>query len=565
MDGLTLAASIIELKKLIGGRIEKIQQPEKYELLFSVHSNGISSRILISSSPDNCRIQLTNEKRVSPIDAPMFLMLLRKHLLGARITDVLQPNLDRIVIFRFDTLNELSDRTSYHLICEIMGKHSNIILVDDMGNIIDAIRRVSPAMSSVRLILPKLKYEFPPIQEKSDPSKSTSDDFFKVLCSAARPEKALSVAFYGLSPGIASMLLAHCGFDAANPTNAAKQLTKFYSNLLAGRFTPCILTVGSANTLLPFTPATGECRIFESMGDAADEFYRARSEGESIKRRTSALERIITNNIKRLERKMDNFSISICEDAEIERLRLYGELLTANMYSLPAPSKTAMVQNYYLDPPESVIIPLDDMLSVADNAQLYFKKYRKSKSAQEAAVVQRDAAASELKYFEGLYSDLAQCLTDSDLEEIRSELVQLGYIHNSNRKRAKLPQSKPHRYQSSDGIEISVGKNNTQNDRLTFKQSSPEDTWLHTKDIHGSHVIIHKSGEIPDTTLLEAAMLAAFYSQAKDSATVPVDYTKRRYVKKPSGAKPGMVVYTNQRTVYVTPERSRIETIKKLS
>lgn len=564
MDGLTLAASAMELKKLIGGRIEKIQQPEKYELLFSVHSNGISSKILISSSPDNCRLQLTNEKRVSPIDAPMFLMLLRKHLLGARITDVIQPNLDRIVIFQFDALSELSDRTSYRLICEVMGKHSNIILVDAEGNIVDAIRRVSPAMSSVRLILPKLKYEFPPAQEKADPSKAASEDFFRVLCSAVRPEKALSGAFYGLSPGIASLLLAHCGFDAANPMNSAKQLTKFYSNLLEGHFTPCILNMGGVNTLLPFAPASGEFRSFESMENAADEFYRTRSQGESVKRRTAALERTISNNIKRLERKMENFSISICEDAEIERLRLYGELLTANMYSLPSRSKTAVVQNYYLDPPENVIIPLDDTLSIADNAQLYFKKYRKSKSAQEAAVVQCDAAASELKYFEGLYSDLAQCLTDSDLEEIRSELVQLGYIHNSNRKRAKLPQSKPYRYQSSDGIEISVGKNNTQNDRLTFKQSSPEDTWLHTKDIHGSHVIIHKLGEIPDTTLLEAAMLAAFYSQARDSATVPVDYTKRRYVKKPSGAKPGMVIYTNQRTVYVTPERGRIETIKKL-
>lgn len=567
MDGLTLACSAVELRRLIGGKIEKIQQPEKYELLFNVHSSLGNFKLLISASPENCRIQLTDEKRVSPIDAPNFLMLLRKHLLNARITSVEQPNLDRIVLIGFDNLNELRDDTKYCLVCEIMGKHSNIILLDSEGNIIDSIRRVSAGMSSVRLILPHLKYEAPPAQEKRNPLLASNKDFAETIM-APRPEKALSSVFYGLSSTIAGILIDSFDYDGFNHAEVGQKLKNFYSDLNKGiisdnTVTPCIAKINGTDVLLPFKPNASEIKIFPSISAAADAFYRMRSENESIRRRTSSLEKIIANSIQRLERKIEKFSMSISDEAEIEKLRLYGELITASLYCIPPRSKSAAVNNYYIDPPQMTLIPLDDTLSAADNAQSYFKKYRKAKAARDTAIIQQAEALGELEYLKGIESDLSQCLTDSDFDEIRNELMLEGYVKDQVKKRTKLPKAKPHHFVSSDGIDIFVGKNNTQNDRLTFKESSPEDTWLHTKDIHGSHVIIRCPNEIPDLTLLEAAKLAAYFSQARNSSAVPVDFTRRRFVKKPSGAKPGMVIYTNHRTIYVTPERELIEKLIK--
>lgn len=570
MDGLTLAASVSELKALIGGRIEKIQQPERYELLFAVHAGCGAKRLFISSSPDNCRIQLTNEKHTSPIDAPNFLMLLRKHLLSSRIVSIEQPNFDRIVVIRFSALDELRDEAEYSLVCEIMGKHSNIILVDGSGIIIDAARRVSASMSSVRLILPHLKYELPPSQDKLDPSAASASDFRAVLESGARPDKALSNSFYGLSPSVAALLIdALCEHDFIRPSDTVKLsegLYRFYHNLSIGRFSACIADWGSGGTLLPFIPASRDCVRFDSLSEASDEFYRRRSQAESVRRRTASIERVIMNNIQRLERKIEKFSLSIGDEAEIEKLRKCGELITANLYRIPPRANEIMLEDYYADPPETISVELEGSISASANAQAYYKKYRKAKSARESAIVQQAEAMRELEYLSGILSDLAGCVTESDFDEVKSELGSAGYIKlGSRNSRAKLPKSKPYRYVSSDGMDILVGKNNIQNDRLTFKESSPDDIWLHTKDFHGSHVIILSGGEAPDTTLLEAAELAAYHSKARDSGLVPVDYTQRRYVKKPSGAKPGMVVYTNQRTLYVTPSAEKIDRLNRKS
>ena len=572
MDGLTLARSVAEIQCLAGGKVEKIQQPEKDELLFVVHSCGKNERLLISASPENCRIQLTEARPASPVDAPIFLMLLRKYLLNARINSIRQPNSDRVVVVEFEALNELRDCTRFFLHCEIMGKHSNIILVDGNGRIVDAVRRVSPSMSSVRLILPKLEYSAPPAQDKLDPAKAAAEDFLNVLSDAPRPDKALSAAFFGLSPSIAALLFDRCAAEAkSRPVHSdaietvSDCLACFYRDLL------------NARTVRPFGL---ECREFPTLGAAADEFYRSRAENESIKRRTAAVERVISNAVQRLERKIEKFNLAICDEAELEKLRHFGELLTANLHALPPRAENAKVLDYYRDPPEYIVIPLDNSVSPADNAQKYYKQYRKGKVARETAVVQRETAVAELSYLRGLHCDLSNCASESDLNEIRQELVEQGLIRDSSRRKAergkpskngkgakgsKLPPSRPHKYLSSDGIEIFVGKNNTQNDRLTFKQSAPEDTWLHTKDIHGSHVIIRFAGEIPPKTLEEAAALAAYYSQARGSSAVPVDYTKRRYVKKPSGAKPGSVIYTNQRTLIITPDEDMINSLKKLN
>lgn len=584
MDGLTLTASALELRCLIGGRVEKIQQPEKYELLFSVHTNSGSKKLIISSSSENCRIHLTNEKRPSPIDAPNFLMLLRKHLQGARISAVEQPNHDRIILIRFDALTELHDKTEFTLACEIMGKYSNVILIDGEGMILDAIRRVSASMSSVRLVLPRVHYEFPATQEKTDPESITSEQIKEKLLISDRPEKALSSLIYGLSPTVAVFVIEHIENELNNGSLWLKKgeyeamarearisaladgVTDFYDDLLALREKPCIVKRGERSILLPFTPSNSDAVSFSGIGEAADTFYRQRAETENVKRRTASLERVLDNNIQRLERKAEKFSLSIGDEAEIDRLRLFGELLTANLYAIHSPCREAVVSNYYTDPPELVTIPLDETRSVSDNAQQYYRKYRKARSAREIAIVKLDETMRELEYLQGVKQDLLLCTTDSDLDEIRHELVSGGYVRDNQKKRQKLPQAKPHCFVSSDGIEILVGKNNTQNDRLTFRESAADDIWLHTKGVHGSHVIICSSGQaVPDCTLNEAAVLSAYYSQARNAPSVQVDYTRRRFVKKPNGAKPGMVIYTNHKTIIVVPDEKIVLSLWKKS
>ena len=585
MDGLTLAASVAELQCLIGGRIEKIQQPEKYELLLSVHTPGGSKKLLLSSSSENCRIHLTDEKRVSPIDAPNFLMLLRKHLTGARIRAIEQPNLDRIVLLQLDAFTELHDSASFTLACEIMGRYSNIILVDAEGVVLDAIRRVSPGMSSVRLVLPRVNYELPAVQEKLDPRQASPEQLEEKLIDSERPDKALSALLYGLSPTVAGFLIEYaesrlrfafgeeyasvCSDKTRMASELSAEILSFYDDLLSCREKACILQRGSKRILLPFTPEPvldDRIESFDSVSAAAEEFYRLRAQDESVKRRTASIDKVLTNAIQRLERKLDRFSLSIGDEDEIERLKLCGELLTAYMYAVPSGSREATVENYYLDPPAPVSIPLDPTRSAAENAQQYYKKYRKAKSARDIATVKYKETKDELEYLKGVYSDLSGCVTDSDFDEIRNELMLGGYIHvrSNAAKQFKLPPAKPLHFISSDGTDIYVGKNNTQNDRLTFKTAAADDIWLHTKDIHGSHVIIKAlRKEIGDKTLLEAAELAAYYSQARSSSAVPVDYTRRKFVHKPSGAKPGMAIYTNNRTLYVTPSERTPEKLKK--
>ncbi|MBO4563329.1 MAG: NFACT family protein [Clostridia bacterium] len=568
MDGLSLSAVVYELRSIVGGRIEKVQQPERDELVIAIHSAGGNCRLLISASPENCRIALTEEKKTSPAEAPAFLMLLRKYLAGSRIVSVDQPNMDRIVEIAVETYSDLNDRMRVTLVCEIMGRHSNIILVDENGIIIDAIRRVSPSVSSVRLVLPKVKYEYPPSKSKIDPRSASVEDFEKVLVNAVKPEAALSENFCGLSPAVAKKIIDSLGYPECEMTVLSERLACFYRDFSCGRFSPCVVTAnGSPVSMLPFVPSDGsEIVRYSNMSEAVCAYYLGRSAEESIKRRTSSYEHIIRNAVSKLEKKISMFSEAISGEEENEKLRLYGELLTANLYSIPARSRSAFVTNYYSDPPASIEIPLDPRLSAADNAQKYYTKYRKAKLARQHALKMRDTAASELEYLEELLYTLTCCDGESELNEIRQELIEGGYVSDDTHKRskrtaspAKLPASKPYCFRSRDEIPILVGKNNKQNDSLTFGTASAEDTWLHVKDIHGSHVIIKKGEDIPDATLYDASVLAAYYSKARGSATVPVDHTLVKYVKKPSGAKPGMVIYTHQHTVYVTPDPDHVK------
>ena len=575
MDGLTFTAVTTELIPLIGGRIEKIQQPEKDELLLSIHAAGGSYRLLISASAENGRIMLTDERKLSPVDAPAFLMLMRKHLTGAKIDAVRQPFGDRILELELSNYSELRDEKRFVLICESMGRHSNIILTerdasdpDKPYTIIDAIRRVPPSMSLARLILPKLEYSYPPSKQKTHPSTMTAEAFERLLCSSAEPSRTLSEAVYGLSPAVSKRLLSSLGWPEAGARNVSVKLVNFYTDLFAGKFTSCVVFAeGKPLCTLPFIPKDEEYRAFATMSEAAAEFYSSRAAAESVRRRTSAYEHIIKNAIAKLEKKMGIFSEAISSDDDNEKLKLYGELLTANMYSVPSRSDKAAVLNYYSDPPETILIPLDPRLTAAENAQRYYTKYRKAKLAREHALKMQQETAGELSYLDELLYTLSCCESENELNEIRQELIAEGYLKDeSSRKdrrgnvssKQKIPPSKPHCFVSRDGIQILVGKNNRQNDKLTMSIASPEDTWLHVKDVHGSHVIIKKGGSVPDTTLFDAAVLAAYYSKARGSGSVPVDYTLVKYVKKPAGAKPGMVIYTHQHTVYVAPDQEHI-------
>lgn len=572
MDGLSLSAAVMELGVLVGGRVEKIQQPEKDELIISVHTAGGNRRLLVSASPENCRIALTDEKKVSPIDAPAFLMLLRKHLTGARISSVEQPNMDRVVEILFEAYSELRDAVTLRLVCEIMGRHSNIILVDGDGLVIDAIRRVSPSVSSARLVLPKIKYEYPPSKKKRDPRSASSEEFISVLADSVKPEAALSENFYGLSPAVAKKLIASLGYPACGERELASRLERFYNDFNSGMVFPCALIAdGSAICTLPFIPSDGSEHVdFNSMSEAIDFFYSERASRESIKRRTSAYERTVKSAIAKLERKLSIFADAITGEEENERLRLWGELLTANLYAIPAKASSAVVTDYYSDPPAPIEIPLDPRLSAADNAQKYYAKYRKAKLTREHALVMREKTAEEIAYLEELLYTLSCCEGEPELNEIRAELTSAGLTAEDSpkgKKRSaspnKLPPSKPYSFVSRDGIRILVGKNNRQNDKLTLETANPDDIWMHVKDEHGSHVIVRCSGNAPDATLYDAAMLAAYYSKARGSANVPVDYTEVKYVKKPSGAKPGMVVYTHQHTVFVTPDKDHISILSR--
>ena len=573
MDGLSLSAAVVELQRICGARVEKVQQPERDELLLSLHTQGGGCRLDISASPENCRITLTDEKKLSPAEAPAFLMLMRKYLTGARVLFVEQPNGDRIVRIGFETYSELHDIVNVTLVCELMGRCSNIILVDDDGMVIDSIRRVPPSVSTARLVLPRAKYEYPPSKEKRIAKDASAEELATVILNGVKPETALSENFYGLSPAVAKRLLAAVGYPACGAEEAGKRIAAYYDELYEGNCRPCVVMAGGRSVCpLPFLPENGtEYRPYATMSEAVNDFYRLRAAEESVKRRTSAYERAIKNAMQKLERKLTIYDEAITGEEETERLRVCGELLTANLYELPARASSVFVTDYYQDPPVKTEIALDPLLSVSDNAQRYFTKYRKAKLAREHALEMRKAVTDELDYLDELLYTLGCCDGEAELAELKQELVAGHYVKEDSPSKQgkrqaaqqKQPASKPYSYTSRDGITILVGKNNRQNDRLTLHSASPEETWLHTKDVHGSHVIICQRGDIPDNTLYDAAVLAAYYSKARGSANVPVDHTLVKYVKKPAGAAPGMVVYTHKRTVYVTPSREHVLSLVK--
>lgn len=576
MDGLSLYSAMNELnKRLAGGKIDKIQQTDKEELLLMVRSLGQTYRLLINASAADNRVQLTELKKQAPSEAPMFCMLLRKRIAGGKIVRFEQERLDRVLKISIETYNDLGDLSVFALYCELMGKHSNIILVNEKGVIVDAIKHVGLGMSSVRFVMPGLEYSAPPAQDKQDPSKASVDDFSMAMCMVGMSiAKALSNAFFGLSPAVAAQLVARytdktecTQLSEAEREELAERLAAFYADMAHGKekASAVLNALGETEAVYPFAIAGGGIKLYDSIGEALDSLYINSDRREWAKRHGASARKVLQNNIERCEKKLALYADALNSEEQMEKCRLYGELLTANLHSLKSGTDTAAVDNYYADPVERIAIPLDRQLTPGENAQRYYKKYQKLKAARDMAIVQREQTLSEQNYLEGQLDNLTKCTAENELSELIEELKDQGYIKRDKggKKKMKLAASKPMHFVSSTGADIYVGKNNRQNDELTLRFASPNDIWMHTKNIPGSHVIVKGASEQDTATMTEAALLAAYYSRARGSDNVAVDYTPRKYVKKPAGAKPGMVIYTTNKTAYVTPSEEAVAGLKE--
>mgnify|MGYP002532400551 FL=1 len=576
MDGLSLYSAMNELnKRLAGGKIDKIQQTDKEELLLMVRSLGQTYRLLINASAADNRVQLTELKKQAPSEAPMFCMLLRKRIAGGKIVRFEQERLDRVLKISIETYNDLGDLSVFALYCELMGKHSNIILVNEKGVIADAIKHVGLGMSSVRFVMPGLEYSAPPAQDKQDPSKASVDDFSMAMCMVGMSiAKALSNAFFGLSPAVAAQLVARytdktecTQLSEAEREELAERLTAFYADMAQGKekASAVLNALGETETVYPFAISGSGIKLYDSIGEALDSLYINSDRREWAKRHGASARKVLQNNIERCEKKLALYADALNSEEQMEKCRLYGELLTANLHSLKSGTDTAAVDNYYADPVERIAIPLDRQLTPGENAQRYYKKYQKLKAARDMAIVQREQTLSEQNYLEGQLDNLTKCTAENELSELIEELKDQGYIKRDKggKKKMKLAASKPMHFVSSTGADIYVGKNNRQNDELTLRFASPNDIWMHTKNIPGSHVIVKGASEQDTATMTEAALLAAYYSRARGSENVAVDYTPRKYVKKPAGAKPGMVIYTTNKTAYVTPSEEAVAGLKE--
>lgn len=507
----------------------------------------------------------------------MFCMLLRKQLLGGRVVSLRQIGGDRVLHLTVDTVDELGDHVSRVLILEVMGRHSNLILVDGQGRIIDAARHVNQDMSRVRQIQPGLAYAPPPGQDKLSPEEATAERLLPYLEQyASLPlAKALGQSLTGFSMPAARELCcrltgsAQGTLTAAELPEAARRAADFLRRMRD--LTPPVVLLdaqGDPADVFPFPYVscdTAQQKPFPSLSAALENYFGVRDQKDRLEQKSASMVRLLKTHIERCEKKLALQNEELANAARMEEYRLMGELLNANLWQLRRGQEVAVVPNYYDEAGGQVSIPLDKQLTPAQNAQRYFKKYQKARSARETAAEQKEKTLAELSFLESALLDVGKCVGESELNEIRGELQRTGYLRSGmNRRQLKqLPPSRPYRYRSQDGIEICVGKNSLQNDRLTGSARG-EEMWLHAKDMPGSHVIIRAEGEVPPATLKQAAQLAAWYSKGQRSSNVPVDYTLRKYVKKPGGAPPGFVHYTNQRTVYMTVEESDIRAITLL-
>lgn len=577
-DGITIAGVVKEMKDaLVGGRIYKIAQPEPDELLLTIKGTTGQFRLLISAGASLPLLYLTKSNKQAPMTAPGFCMLLRKHLQNGRITDVYQPGLERIVHVEVEHLNEMGDLCRKKLIVEIMGKHSNIIFCDDKDVIIDSIKHVSGLVSSVREVLPGKPYFVADTTHKQNPLAVEEKSFAETIQNAPMPVfKAIYTGYTGISPVMAQEICYRAGIDGEQPTAALSlfDLQRLYGvwdelrqAVLVGRFSPCIAYDGKKPVEFAAFPLTmyadGVLKHFDSLSELLENYYAEKSVHTRIRQKSADLRRIVQTALERNVKKYDLQLQQLKDTEKRESYRIYGELLNTYGYGAAEGAKYLDVVNYYTDEP--VRIPLDSTLSTTENAKKYFEKYGKLKRTYEALTELTGEVKEEIEHLQSISASLDIAVGEEDLVQIKEELTQSGYIRRkAGAKKAKVT-SKPFHYISSDGYDMYVGKNNFQNDELTFKFATGNDWWFHAKGCPGSHVIVKIKGneEMPDATFEEAARLAAHYSAGSRQDKVEVDYIQKKHVKKPGGAKPGFVIYHTNYSMAIEADISGIRVAKE--
>ncbi len=578
-DGIVVKCIVNELSEVLtGGRIEKIFQPESDEIIINIRAKGRNLKLLLSANPSYPRIHLTDSSKDNPLAPPVFCMLLRKHLSGGKITGIEFHNFERIVTITAESVNELGDLTEKRLIIEIMGRHSNIILLNADGKILDSIKHIDSEVNRVREIMPGRAYISPPPQDKTNPETLDLDKFIaeSKAVSGSGVEKHLLNSIKGFSPLLCKEVCFLAGIDGSKPFSSLsgaeidsllKALKEVIEKISGCLFNPCIIFDTRLNNkpldfhCLPIQQFPGT-KHFPSMSNVLDLFYLEKDRIERSKQKKSDVLKVLNNNLDRCNKKLALQFDKLREVADRDKLKLFGELITANIYCMEKNVKKVSLLNYYSENSEYLDIPLDENLSPQENAQRYFKQYSKAKSAFISTNKQLEENQREMQYLEGVLQLLENCSTVQEIDEVRHELMEQGYLSSKGlkNKNKNIKPSSPLHFKSSDGYDILVGKNNRQNDLLTLKQSSFNDIWLHTRNIPGSHTIIkNQQKEIPNSTLLEAALIAAYHSKAKLSSGVPVDYTQVKNVKKPPGSKPGMVTYSSFKTIIVTPDEKIVK------
>ena len=572
-DGIVVANLVHELKsELLNGRIAKIAQPEADELLLTIKSPSGQRRLYLSASASLPLIYLTENNKPSPMTAPNFCMLLRKHIANGRIVDIYQPKLERIIYFTIEHLNELGDLCRKNLIVEIMGKHSNLIFCTEDGTIIDSIKHVSAQMSSVREVLPGRTYFIPDTMEKSDPLSITPEEFTAVLQSKPLPlSKAIYTSFTGISPITAEEICFIAGIDSSLPPKELSadimqhlynQFILYLTNVKEGAFRPAIYYLGKEPkefASLPLTHFTEYRRVeFDKISNVLETYYAAKNTITRIRQKSSDLRHILQTALERNRKKYD-LQIKQLKDTENrDRYKIYGELLHVYGYNLEEGAKTLGAFNYYTN--EMIQIPLDPMLSPQENAKKYFDKYNKQKRTYEALSSLIQETSDDIRYLESVRTALDIARSEEDLAEIKEELIAAGYMKRKFTKKKQRIKNKPLHYISSDGYDMYVGKNNFQNEELTFHFANGNDWWFHAKQAPGSHVIVKTKGEeLPDSTFEEAGRLAAYYSSMRNADKIEIDYVEKKHVKKPSGGKPGFVVYYTNYSLIIDSDISEIK------
>lgn len=587
LDGLVIHSLVDELyTKLVGGKIDKVHQPEDDEIVLYIRNNKENYKLVLSCSSSNPRVYIANDyKKENPKKAPMLCMLFRKYIQSGNIVDISQVGFERIIKISVDSLDELKEKTTKYIYIEIMGRHSNIILTHNLDNkIIDSAKRIPTSISRVRQILPGITYKLPPNQSKINPLDNISrSSFIDSLKSYEGPIfKGLYSKFLGISPIISKEICYRANLDenicTSNLSNSElndlyNEFNNLFQDIKDNNYSPCIIVNEKVDKVIDFSCINlkiyNEFKfiIKDSISNILEDYYKTKDIKDRIHQRASDLKKSISIKLERLyhKQKKQEEELKEAENADIYKVK--GELLTAYIYMIQKGMENIEVQNFYDPNYSNISISLKKNLTPSENSQRYFKKYNKLKTAKKEITSQMSINKEEIEYLENILLNIENCENLDELQDIKDELISLGYSKASGKLKSKKETAKlttsPHEFTSSNGVKILVGKNNKQNDHLTLRIADPDDIWMHTKNIPGSHVIIKCAGkEVTEQTIYEGAMLAAYFSKSKMSSQVPVDYTKKKHVKKPSGSKPGMVIYETNNTIYVTPTEEMVASLK---